>query len=72
MSRILEDLQRPSTEDEFEAMIRGRRLTVEERESLRKHFGLPCNEALVSCLTNWHGYATMAMQKIREDTVLCC
>ena len=53
------------TEEQFEEMIWCKGLTVEERESLRKHLGLPCNEAILACLTSWRGYAFKAMQKIR-------
>jgi hypothetical protein len=63
MLGILE-VQNTLTEDQFENLIRSKNLTVEERESLRKHLHLPCNEVLLSCLTSWRGYALRAMQKI--------
>ena len=57
-------VQSTFTEDKFEALIWEKGLSVEERESLRKYLHLSCNEAITLCLTNWRGYARIAIQKI--------
>jgi len=59
------------TEQQFEDIVRGKKLTEIERESLRKFYGLPCNEKLLSVFTFWREYAVVAWQKIRGNPLLC-
>jgi hypothetical protein len=69
MSELLE-IEDRITEEQFEKNIWGKNLTVAERECLRRYYGLPCNETLISLITNWRNYAVMAFQKIKGNPLL--
>lgn len=58
------------TEEEFENMTRGRGLSEEEREFLRRYYGLPYNFDLVSRLGTFGNFVIMAQQKIRGNPML--
>jgi hypothetical protein len=53
------------TEDQFENMARGKGLSEVEREALRKYYGLPCNEELLSSRGFWQHHAVMAARKVK-------
>jgi len=55
------------TEQEFEAMIRGKALDIVDREAMRKHYGLPCNETLLSRFGMWKTRVIIAFQKLRGN-----
>ena len=54
------------TEQQFEDVIRDAGLTNEEREALRRQYGIPCNEVLLSRFTLWENLAIVAWRKIAK------
>lgn len=58
------------TEEQFENMVRGKKLSEEEREFLRRHYGLPYNFDLVSRLGTFGNFVIIAQQKIRGNPIL--
>ena len=53
------------TEDRFEEITKGIKLTEVEREALRRRCRLPCNEKVLSYYTRWENYAVAAWQKVQ-------
>ncbi len=58
------------TEEQFEDITRGKGLNEEEREFLRRYYGLPYNFDLVSRLGTFGNYLIIAQQKIRGNPLL--
>lgn len=58
------------TEEQFENITRGKNLSEEEREFLRRHYGLPYNFDLVSRLGTFGNFVIVAQQKIRGNPML--
>ncbi|OGZ65083.1 MAG: hypothetical protein A2812_00770 [Candidatus Staskawiczbacteria bacterium RIFCSPHIGHO2_01_FULL_36_16] len=57
-----------SSEEKFEALICGKNLSEAEREALRKFYGLPFNDILLSKIDSVPKYVVMAWQKIRGNS----
>jgi hypothetical protein len=71
MTEVLEIVSQGFTEEQFQAMASGHNLSHEEWECLRKHYGLPYDEAFVFGLDVPHYIAT-AFWKIGKVPKIYC